>query len=270
MKPTQQEKCEAFHDLHSAGRILILPNAWDAASARVFELAGARAVATTSGGLANALGYPDGEQLPLELLAVVVRRICETVQVPVSVDLEAGYGRTATEVGASIARIIDAGAVGVNIEDRMDEPEILAEKIGAALEVSGRKDVRIFVNARTDVYLQRTETPEERFAEAVRRLRAYEVAGAHGLYPIGLSDPDALSRLLGEFRRPLNVLARAGVPSVKELERIGVSRVSVGGGPMRATLALARRIARELLEEGTYTAFTADTISTAEAKSMFS
>jgi len=270
MKAVQQEKARAFHDLHRSGRILVLPNAWDAASARIFELAGARAVATTSGGLANAFGYPDGQKMPRALLLIAVRRICETVEVPVSVDLEAGYGDSSPEVADSVGGVIDAGAVGVNIEDRMLDPTVLVEKITAALEVSGRKDVPLFVNARTDVYLRGAGASEERFAEAVRRLRCYETAGAHGLFAPGLSDPDTISRLVREIHRPLNLMAFAGVPPAKELERLGVARVSVAGGPMRAAMALVRRIATELIEQGTYSGFTTQAMSSAEANEMFS
>jgi 2-methylisocitrate lyase-like PEP mutase family enzyme len=268
MPTTQQERARAFHELHGGGRILVLPNAWDAASARIFELAGARAVATSSAGLANAQGYPDGEKIPLDLLLTVVRRICETVDVPVTVDLEAGYGTNGPEVTRSIEAVLDSGAIGVNVEDRMLDPAVLTEKIAASLEVSGRKNVALFVNARTDVYLRRAESPDEQFAEAVRRLRAYESAGAHGLFAPGLADPGTISRLLREIGLPLNVMAFPGVPPAKELERLGVARVSAGGGPMRAVMSLVGRIATELLVEGTY-GFAADAMANGEANAMF-
>jgi 2-methylisocitrate lyase-like PEP mutase family enzyme len=144
----------------------------------------------------------------------------------------------------------------------------MTEKIAAALEVSRRKDVALFINARTDVYLRRAESPDHQLAEAVQRLRAYESAGAHGLFAPGLADPKTISRLLGEIRLPLNVMAFPGVPPAKELEQLGVARVSAGGGPMRAVMGLVGRIATELLGEGTY-GFAADAMPNGEANAMF-
>ncbi|MGH7822356.1 MAG: isocitrate lyase/PEP mutase family protein [Candidatus Binatia bacterium] len=264
----QKEKAQVFRELHHRAEILVLPNAWDAASARVFELAGAPAVATTSSGLAASLGYPDGEIIPRALVISAVQQICRTVEIPVSVDAEAGYGNSAEEVGETVKTLLDAGAVGVNLEDGMLDPRLLVAKIAAAREISAAKDVPLFVNARTDVYLQARVPGAAGFAEAVRRLRAYENAGADGLFAPGLADPAEISRLLREIRLPLNIMAFAGVPTAKELERLGVKRVSVGAGPMRATLGLVRRIAEEVLREGTYSSFL-DAPSHGEVNGMF-
>jgi 2-methylisocitrate lyase-like PEP mutase family enzyme len=263
---TQAERARAFRELHHRGPILVLPNAWDAASARAFELEGARAVATTSSGVAHALGYPDGEYVPRDLLLTVVRRIVASVQVPVTVDLVAGYGETPAAVRDSVRLVVEAGAVGVNVEDRTEEPDVLVDKVRAVREL----DVPVFVNARTDWYLRAKGTPEERFAETVRRARAYEAAGADGLFVPGLGDPAIIARLLAETRLPLNVMAAEDVPPVRDLERLGVRRVSIGGGAMRASVGLTRRIARALLVEGTYDAFLAGTPSHREVDGMFS
>jgi 2-methylisocitrate lyase-like PEP mutase family enzyme len=265
---TQEEKARRFRALHR-GDILVLPNAWDAASARIFELAGARAVATTSSGLAASLGYPDGEKIGRALVIGAVERIIAAVDVPVSVDIEAGYGPTARDAAETVEAVLRVGGVGVNVEDGMADPSVLVEKIVAIREVSAARGVPLFINARTDVYLAGRGEAAERFEEAVRRLRAYEAAGADGLFVPGVGDEPTIAKLLREIHLPLNILATAGVPPVRELARIGVSRVSVGGGPMRAALALTRRIAHELLHEGTYSAFLNDTIAHAEVNRMF-
>ena len=266
---TQRDKALRFHALHRAGQILVLPNAWDAASARVFELGGARAIATTSAGVAAVLGYPDGEHVSRELMIPVVERIVATVDVPVSVDAEAGYGESVDDVRETVRAVLAAGAVGVNLEDGLREPELLVERIVAVREVAAAAGVPLFVNARTDVFLRRSGDPETHFAEALRRLAAYQAAGADGLFAPGLADSATIARLVGAVARPLNILAFAGVPSAPELERLGVARVSVGSGPMRATLGLVRRIAEELLGRGTYTSLLEGAPSHGEVNAMF-
>lgn len=269
MTADQKMKARRFKELHHRGEILILPNAWDAASARIFELAGAAAVATTSSGLAASLGYPDGEKIARELLMGAVRRIAETVDVPVSVDIEAGYGTTPNEVCETVRGVLDAGGVGINIEDALLDPSGLVEKIAAIRELCVGAHVPLFINARTDVYLRARDAGAKEFEDAVRRLRAYEAAGADGLFVPGLGDAQTISKLLAEIHRPLNILAARGVPPAAGLERIGVARVSVGSGAMRAALALTRRVADELLHEGTYSAFLVDSPSHAEVNAMF-
>jgi 2-methylisocitrate lyase-like PEP mutase family enzyme len=266
----QREKALAFHALHQGGRILVLPNAWDAASARVFELAGARAIATTSAGIAAALGHPDGEAVPRDDMLAVLARVVAAVAVPVSADVEGGYGDGVEATCETVRQVIAAGAVGINLEDGMREPRWLIDRIRAVRDVAERAGVPLFVNARTDVYLRGAGSAADRLADAVARLRAYEDAGADGLFAPGIADADAISRLVSAVRRPLNVLATAGVPPVAELERLGVARVSVGSGPMRATLALVRRIGERLLRAGEYDGFLVpDAPSHADVNAMF-
>ena len=265
---TLEAKARAFHDLHRGPRILVLLNAWDAASARTFEVAGAPAIATTSAGIAATLGFPDGEQVSRELMLEAVGRIARSVDVPVSVDVEAGYGDTAEAVFETARAVIDAGGVGVNVEDAMQEPGVLVERIAAIRSVARAKGVPLFVNARTDVYLGAGGDPEGRLADAIRRLRAYESAGADGLFVPGLGDAGTIARLVAAVGRPVNILAGEGVPPAGELERLGVRRVSVGSGPMRATLGLARRIALGVLRDGTYGSFLADSPTHAEVNRM--
>lgn len=263
----QREKAARFGALHR-GDILVLPNAWDAASARVFELAGARAIATTSAGVAAALGRPDGERVRRGDMLDALRRIVAAVDVPVSADVESGYGTTVAEVCATVAGVIDAGAVGVNLEDAMRDTGVLVERVAAVRELAREKGVPLFVNARTDVWLRRGGDPRTHLDEGIARLRAYAAAGADGVFAPGLADPDTIARVAAAVDRPLNVLAGPGVPPAPELARLGVARVTVGSGAMRATLGLVRRIADELLGDGTYR-FLADAPSHAEVNAMF-
>lgn len=269
MTTIQQERARAFRDLHHRPETLVLLNAWDAASARVFELAGAPAIATTSAGVAAAFGYADGEHVSVDLLLTAVRQICTTVRIPVSVDLECGYGATIGAVRDTVAAVIDAGGIGINIEDGMSEPSVLVDKIAAIRELAATRELSLFINARTDVYLRRQGAAAELFDDAVRRLRAYAAAGADGLFVPGLGELETIARLLREVRLPLNIMAGAGVPPIKELQRVGVKRVSVGSGPARAGLTLTQRIANEVLNDGTYTGFLGDTLSHAEVNRMF-
>lgn len=270
-------KAEAFRTLHKAPPILVLPNAWDALSARLFVKAGAKAIATTSAGVAASFGYPDGQKIPAALMLEAIARIARAVDVPVTADIEAGYATTAAELEETIRRVIDAGAIGCNLEDATGRaPKMLFEieeqlaRIYAAREAGDRAGVRVVINARTDVYLASVGEPAKRFAETVRRANAYREAGADCLFVPGVADSPTLAALVREIKGPINVLAGPGLPNVAELERIGVARLSVGSGIMRATLALARDAAHELLQHGTYSAFLDRTISHGEINELMS
>jgi 2-methylisocitrate lyase-like PEP mutase family enzyme len=273
---TQQERAEAFHRLHTDGGILVLVNAWDAASARLFEQAGSPAIATTSAGMAWSLGYPDGEHVSLRELLEACARICRVVTAPVSVDIERGYGQTPAEVSAAVRALLELGVVGINIEDGLTPgtKEIAppnTEKISAIRAVAEEVGVRLFINARTDVYFAPANDPDARYEETVRRARLYVAAGADGIFVPGLESLELMARMAQAVPRPLNIYAGyAGLPRVDELRRAGIRRVSLGCGPLQAALALARRIATETLNEGTYGAMTADMLSGGEANSLFS
>jgi 2-methylisocitrate lyase-like PEP mutase family enzyme len=252
-------KADAFRSMHQAPPILILPNAWDAVSARLFVTAGARAVATTSAGIAATLGYPDGQKVPREQMLEAVARIARVVDVPVTADIEAGYATSPQELGETIRAVIDAGAIGFNLEDRtgdssqpLFEPEEQEKRIREAREAGKRAGVSVVINARTDVYLGKVGEAAGRFAETVRRANAYREAGADCLFVPGVTDLPTLTDLVRNISGPLNVLAGPGTPPVQELERIGVARLSVGSAIKRATLFTARAAASELLREGTY------------------
>ena len=264
---TQKSKALLLRKLHHGRRILVLPNAWDAASARIFEDAGFPAIATTSGGVSASLGYPDGENTPRDEMVAAIRRIARSVAVPVTADIEAGYGRTPRDVAATIETVIQAGAVGINLEDGTRDPkrplrEIAeqVERIKAAREAASAAGVPMVINARVDVYLRRVGEESERLEHTLRRARAYLEAGADCIFPIMAAGDATIAALAREIDGPINLIVGPGIPAIPKLQRLGVARVSFGSGPMRAAMGLTRRIAKELLSRGTYTTLFRDAI----------
>lgn len=257
MNPTEQRaKAVAFRDLHCGPKILVLPNAWDCVSARLFEQAGFPALATTSGGVAAVLGYPDGQHIrPPEMLALV-GRIAETVSVPVTADLEAGYGKTVAGIAEFMRQAISVGIIGANLEDssgadhRPADLGYQVEVIQAIRQVATDCEIPFVLNARVDVYLHGAGEAPDRFAQAVQRAKAYRDAGADCVFPIGLKDSEIIARLVSEIGCPLNIMAGPGAPTIAELEQLGVRRVTFGTGLMRATLPLIRQMAQELRASG--------------------
>jgi 2-methylisocitrate lyase-like PEP mutase family enzyme len=255
----QAAKANLFRDLHRGPKILVLPNAWDVASARILENAGVAAIATTSAGVAFTLGYPDGQKISREEMLAVVGRIAAKVKVPVTADIEAGYGNRPEDAALTARAVIEAGAVGLNLEDGADDGQLVdlslqLEKITAVRESSRKMGVPLVLNARTDVYLRGAGKPEARFGETVKRLIAFQEAGADCLFAPGVRELEIISRLVHELQHPVNILAGPGSPSIPELQKIGVARVSLGSSTMRATLGLVQRIASELQTTGTYKA----------------
>jgi 2-methylisocitrate lyase-like PEP mutase family enzyme len=256
----QKAKAHAFRAMHRGPRILLLPNVWDVASARIIEDAGFGALATTSAGVAFSLGYPDGEKIPREEMLARIARIARAVQVPVTADVEAGYGGRPEDAAQTARAVIEAGAVGMNLEDGTDDPtgplidlSLALEKIRAVREAALKTGVLLVLNARTDVYLLQVGPPEKRYDETVKRLAAFRDSGADCVFVPGLKDVETIRRLVSHVKCPVNILAGPGFPSVPDLEKLGVARVSLGSGPMRATLGLVRRMAEELKTTGTYT-----------------
>jgi 2-methylisocitrate lyase-like PEP mutase family enzyme len=256
------DNAERLRTLHHGPPILVLPNAWDAASARVFEVEGFPAIATTSAGVAAALGYPDGGVVPAREMIEAVARIARAVQVPVTADIEHAYGRTPDSVADVVLRVVAAGAVGINIEDfvpggsELEPIPLQVDKIKAIAKAAATSGVRVVINARTDVFLRGLGAPESRLSVAIERGRAFLAAGADCVFVPGVRDRDTISELVRGIGGPINILAGKGTPSVPDLEALGVARVSVGSGPMRAALAVVRETARELKTRGTYDAFT--------------
>jgi 2-methylisocitrate lyase-like PEP mutase family enzyme len=275
-RAAQRQLAELFHRLHDGPAVLVVGSAWDAGSAVVFERAGFTAIATSSAGVAFSLGYPDGERIPRAALLAAVAQVVRAVRIPVSADIETGHGRTPAEVSDTCRRVLDSGAIGVNLEDTsgdaaqpLVEPALQAEKLRAVRAMADAYGVPLVINARTDGYMLGLGDAAARFTDAVQRLNLYRAAGADCLFAPGLIDRDVIARLAKAVHGPLNILATAGAPSVAELAALGVRRLSQGSGPARAALATTRRIALELAQHGTYGAYTADTIDYAQANQMF-
>jgi len=271
----QAEMAKKFLQLHTK-RPLILPNAWDAGSARVIEAAGAPAIATTSAGVSWSLGRPDGQNLGRDEMLQAIRQIVDTVSVPVNADIEGGYGKGSLEdVAETVKELIAIGVAGINLEDTpghngevLLKAEEHAERIAIARKTAKATGGELVINARIDVYLFQVGAPESRFQAAVQRAKTYLQAGADCVFVPGVVDADTIRRLVKAIDEPLNIMAMPGAPSAPQLGRLGVARVSVGPGVTQVALAAAQRAARELLEEGTYTAFEAG-LPFAELNAMF-
>ncbi len=270
-------KAETLRALHAGGRILVLVNAWDVASARVVEAAGAPAVATSSAGIANALGYADGQQIPREVMIEAIGRIARAVDVPLSADAEAGYGPTPEDAAETAHQILAAGAVGMNFEDGTGSPaspllsiELQAARISAIRETAASAGVPLVLNARTDVYLAAVGPVETRFEETVLRANAYREAGADCLFVPGVTDAKTIAALVEAIHGPLNILAGEGAPPVAELERLGVARVSAGSSFMRACYTRAREVARDVFTTGSWDSLLDDAISYREMNALVS
>jgi 2-methylisocitrate lyase-like PEP mutase family enzyme len=250
----QQSRARTFRALHT-GDVLVLPNAWDAASARVIEHAGAAAIATTSAGVSWSGGVPDGQRLDLDAAMAALHRIGDAVRVPVTADIEGGYAEDAPRLADAVRRTVAAGAVGINIEDARHDDATLrgtqeqADRIRTVRRAALSTGIDLFVNARTDTFLVGAD---DALAESLHRARAYLDAGADGIFVPGVTDPDTIAALVRGIAAPLNVMAGPGAPPVAALAALGVARVSVGMGIAQAAYALAGNAARELLDSGTY------------------
>jgi 2-methylisocitrate lyase-like PEP mutase family enzyme len=268
------DKAEHLRALHQGPPILVLPNAWDAATGRIFEAEGFPAIATTSAGVAAALGYPDGGVVPSREMIEAVGRIARAVRVPVTADIEHAYAATPDAVADVVLRVIAAGAVGINVEDLVPgttdlEPiPLQCEKITAIAKAAAKAGVRVVINARTDVFLSAIGPPESRLAVAIDRGKAFLAAGADCIFIPGVREREIIGALVQGIVGPINILAVKGTPSIPELQALGVARVSVGSGPMRASLALVRDIARELKTEGTFNSFTEHTLPYADVNEL--
>jgi 2-methylisocitrate lyase-like PEP mutase family enzyme len=239
----------AFRELHRDG-LLILANAWDAGSARLIESLGGKAIATSSAAVAWSHGYPDGDLLPVPLLVTTVAEIARVVSVPISVDVEGGYATDPTAVAATVAAVIDAGGVGINIEDGTGEPSVLCAKIEKSKEAGARLGVEVFVNARTDVYLRNLAPSEGRLEETLARAGRYRAAGADGIFVPGVTDENDIRAIAAAVGLPLNVLARPGLPPASVLEGLGVRRLSAGSGLASAAFGKIASLAAEFLRTG--------------------
>jgi 2-methylisocitrate lyase-like PEP mutase family enzyme len=259
----QKEKAQMFLNFHRDKEILVLLNSWDIGSSRLIEACGYKAVATTSMGVAASLGYPDCEVIQLSEMISVIQGIVNAVQVPVTVDIEAGYGKNLKEIIESVKKIIATGIVGINIEDSIDLNPVLidekefCERISAIRALSDTLGFHLVINARTDSFYTSTGSRREKLSESIKRGNKYREAGADCIFVQPVWDKETISTLVKEINAPVNILSNpanaAGLPpSVRELQDMGVARLSLGSSLMKATLALIKKVANELSEKGTY------------------
>ena len=245
----QAANAATFRQLHDDG-LLLLANAWDAGSARLIESLGAQAIATTSAGVAWANGHADGSHLPMQDLIDTAARIARVIRVPLSVDFEDGYASDPATVADNVARVIDAGAVGINIEDGADSPELLAAKIEQVKRVAAERGVDLFVNARTDVYLRGLAGEDKRVEETLARAARYRDAGADGLFVPGLADVGQIGEVVASAGLPLNVMSLPSLPSAVELEALGVRRLSAGAAISISAMEYVAGLASNFFQSG--------------------
>jgi len=259
----QREKAEMFLKFHQDKDILVLLNSWDIGSSKLIEACGYKAIATTSMGIAASLGYPDSQVIKLSEMIHVITGIVNGVQVPVTVDIEAGYGTNLNEIIDSVKQIISTGIVGINIEDSIDlSPELVdemefCERISAIRALSDSLGFHLVINARTDSFYTTSGSTQEKLKESIKRGNKYQEAGADCIFIQPVWDRETISTLVKEINAPVNILSNPGngaglPPSVRELQDLGVARLSLGSSVMKATLALIKKIADELLQKGTY------------------
>lgn len=271
---SRREKAERFRSLHQPGHPVVLVNAWDAISARIIESLGFGAVATTSAGIAFLEGFPDGQRIGRAEMLAGVARICRAVDVPVTADLEGGYGETLDDAIATAEGAIEAGAIGLNFEDGSDDPERLidarlqAERIRAIRRVADQHGVPLVINARTDVFLNRVGGEGGRMDETLERGRLYHAAGADCIFVPGVTDARSIEQLVRDIGAPLNILVNATAPPLEEMKRLGVARVSLGARPMLSALAAFRDVAIQVRDVGTFSSM-ANAMTHADANALF-
>ncbi|SDX35949.1 2-Methylisocitrate lyase, PEP mutase family [Marininema mesophilum] len=253
----QKDKASAFSQLHLDPTILVLPNAWDVASAKIYERKGFAAVGTTSAGIAASLGYPDGEYVPKHLLMETTKRITDHLAIPVTADIVNGYGSTYAEVLDTVRTIIECGVVGINIEDglpnhTLEKIESQSEKIRAIRQLADTLDIPLVINARIDTYWSQIGEPSIRQEQTIQRANTYLRAGADSIFIPSVSDPATIQTFVSMINGPINILAGPHSPCISELEQWGVSRVSFGSGPIRRIFTHIEAIADEIASQGTY------------------
>jgi 2-methylisocitrate lyase-like PEP mutase family enzyme len=241
---------DTFRKLHGDTTPLRLPNAWDAGSARLFESQGATAIASTSAGVAWALGYRDGRLVPMEQLVAVAARMVRVLTVPLSVDIENGYSDSPQVVSEHVRRLIDLGVAGINIEDGKDDPLLLAGKIESIRNVVSKAGTDFFVNARSDVFLASLVEKPKLVAESIARGKRYLDAGADGFFLPGIVDATHIKTVVEAVALPLNVMAWPGLADATALGRLGVRRLSAGSGISQVIWEKAAALARDFLRSG--------------------
>jgi 2-methylisocitrate lyase-like PEP mutase family enzyme len=271
-KSEQVKRAQTLRALHRPPPILLLPNAWDLMSARIFADAGYPAIATTSGGVAWALGYADGEKTPWNAVVDATARIAAAVAVPVTADIEAGYGKTPEEVARHVVEIAQAGAAGVNLEDGagggLRDIEDMAARIAATRRAVSEAGLDLVINARTDVYLHGSGDAAAKQAEAIKRGKAYMAAGADCIYVFALTDLATITSITRALAAPVNIVGRAGTPPLAALESAGVARVSIATGATLVTASLLQALAKDLRVKGDF-GMLEHRMTRAEAQQLF-
>jgi len=262
------ERAKTFAALHAGPKLLVLPNAWDAGSARIIESAGASAIATSSAAVAWAHGYPDGQFLPFETLLTTVREITRVVGVPVTADIEAAYAHDASTAAQTVARVVDAGAVGINIEDGNDAPDLLARKIENLKTAAQKSGVALWVNARVDTYLRKLVADDRAYDETVSRARLYREAGANSIFVPAVAEAAVIEKLAKAVVLPLNLLAWPGLPDGATLQKLGVRRLSAGSGIGKVVLNHTFDLAKAFLAEGRSEPFSAGALGNPQINAL--
>jgi len=273
---SQKEKAEKFHELHHSGKMLILPNIWDALGALLLESLGYAAIATASASIAFSNGYNDGEIIPFNDLLMLLRRITTSVDLPVTADIERGYADTDIQLEENIKLLIDAGIVGINIEDTdsktntLQSIEYQCNKIRLIKDVAGKMGIPLFINARTDVYLREKifTTPVAQFEEVIKRGLAYKDAGADCFYPIALQQEADIKELIVRLKLPINIITIPGIPGLKTLSDLGVARVSLGPSFLKIAIRAMKDLAIQLKESEGLSSITGNEITSAYLKDL--
>ena len=259
-----------FRSLHQQpGQPLVLTNIWDPGSARLVESLGAKAVATTSAGVAWSLGYPDGNRLPIAELAHVVRGIVRVVRVPLTIDVEAGYSDDPAAVAELLEPVFDAGIAGINLEDGADAPSVLAMKIEAIRQSTASKGLDVFINVRTDVYLRNLSPDDQKVSETLRRATIYRSAGADGLFVPGLADATQIANVAAGTELPLNLMSVPQLPRLQELARLNVRRLSAGSALAQVLWGHLGRLSQQFLNDGDSALFAPDSMEYGQLQALF-
>ncbi|MEO7210306.1 MAG: isocitrate lyase/phosphoenolpyruvate mutase family protein [Chitinophagaceae bacterium] len=250
------DKANLFKSLHHNDKILVLPNVWDPLGARLLESLGYNAVATASASIAFSNDYADGENIPFKDLISILKKIVDSVKIPVTADIESGYASNIKTLEENIKQLIDTGISGINIEDSLhDDSNMVSvdaqcEKINCIKLIALKMGVSIFINARTDVYINENHlSPEEKLSEAIHRGKAYKDAGADGFYPIVLKEKESMENIVQEVGLPVNILLIPGIPDFEILQKIGIARVSLGPGFLKIAINAMKNIAEKLLNQ---------------------
>ena len=274
---SQSEKEKQFHDLHHNNELLVLPNIWNALSAKLLEETGYKAVATASASIAYANGYQDGEKIPFDELIFILKRIVKCVNIPVTADVESGYAHNNVLLKENIKRLIDTGIAGINFEDSHHDEQKLyskekqSEKINLVKNTASDSGSNLFINARTDVFIKQNHlSKEEKLAEAIERGKAYKAAGADGFYPIFLKEKASIKRVIEEVALPVNILMLPGIPDFSALKEIGLARISLGPGFLKYAINSMKNIAEKLVHYEGMEEITSNRITTDYLKNLIS